>query len=295
MTLEQAGLSLAQAEVYEALLSHGIQTAGSLTRKTSLKRGLVYKVLDELVGYGLVGKEEVTGEVAKFAPKHPSALREFVEAREKKLKEASRSLDGIFPSLVSEFNLSSGGPGVQVFEGKDGIEKVLNDSLTSKTIIYTYADIEAVVGNIDAINKRYANRRDKLDIGKKAILLDTPFSREYMKNYHRLVTDIKLVSVKDAPPFQSALEIYDGKVAYITFAPEKMIGVIIHDPYLYALHKYMFETLWKLAPEYRGTTSSEQETENKERDERKKESSASENPKPMEEGKYEDDEYFTRL
>jgi hypothetical protein len=255
----------------------------------------VYKILDELVGFGLAEKEELSGEVAQFAPKHPSALREFMELREKKLKEATQSIEGIFPSLVSSFNLSSGGPGVQVFEGKEGVEKVLNDSLTSKTIIYTYADIEAIVGNIDAINKRYASRRDKLGIDKKAILLDSPFSQDYMKNYHRVVTDIKLVSVKDAPPFQSALEIYDGKVAYITFAPEKMIGVIIHDPYLYALHKYMFEALWERTPEYEtesGMKNKELDKKKKVEEERKKDQGKL---APMEEGEYDKDEYFTRL
>ncbi len=305
-TLKQAGLTDAQAEVYEALLSHGKQLAGALTRKTSLKRGLVYKALDELVGFGLAEKEEIPGEVAKFAPKHPSAIRDLVESRERKLKEAAQSLEGIFPTLVSNFNLSSGGPGIQVFEGRDGVEKVLNDSLSSKTIIYTYADIESVVKNIDAINRRYATRRDKLGIDKKAILLDTPFAREYMKNYHRLVTDIKLVSVNDAPPFQSALEIYDGKVSYITFAPEKMIGVIIHDPSLYALHKYMFEAMWEKTGEYKpesGSMNNESPTPQSvrtdsspragEREDPKK--VAPEKPVPMEEAKYDDDEYFVRL
>ncbi|MBP9751834.1 MAG: hypothetical protein KBD19_03175 [Candidatus Moranbacteria bacterium] len=294
-TLKQAGLTDAQAEVYETLLSHGKQPAGALTRKTSLKRGLVYKALDELVGFGLAEKEEKPGEVAKFSPKHPSAIRDLVENRERKLKEAAQSLEGIFPTLVSNFNLSSGGPGIQVFEGKDGVEKVLNDSLSSKTIIYTYADIESVVKNIDAINRRYAARRDKLGIDKKAILLDTPFAREYMKNYHRLVTDIKLVSVKDAPPFQSALEIYDGKVAYITFAPEKMIGVIIHDPSLYALHKYMFEAMWEKTTSYSSSSDKGQETGDKENEREGEKKAAPEKPAPMEEAKYDDDEYFVRL
>ena len=292
-TLRGAGLTDAQAEVYEALLAHGKQAAGPLTKKTSLKRGLVYKALDELVAFGLAEKEEKEGEVTKFAPKHPSAIRDLVESRERKLKEAARSLEGIFPTLVSNYNLSSGGPGIQVFEGRDGVEKVLNDSLSSKTIIYTYADIESIALNIDAINKRYATRRDKLGIDKKAILLDTPFARDYMKDYHWLVTDVKLVSVKDAPPFQSALEIYDGKVAYITFAQEKMIGVIIHDPYLYALHKYLFEALWERTPGFESRDTSHEVRE--EGTVPGKKQKTPEGPAPLEDERYGEDEYFTRL
>ena len=181
-TLKQAGLTEAQAEVYETLLKYGEQTAGSLTKKTSLKRGLVYKVLEDLVKFGLADKVEEAGKVARFIPKHPTHLRELVESRAKQLKDAELVLDGLLPSLVSEFNLISGHPGVLVYEGKEGVEKVINDSLSSKTEIYTYADIESVTKYIDSINKKYADKRDKLGIHKKALLLDTPFARKYMKD-----------------------------------------------------------------------------------------------------------------
>lgn len=249
-TLKQAGLTEAQAEVYEALLRHGEQTAGSLTKKTSLKRGLVYKVLEELVQLGLAGKTEEPGEVARFIPKHPTTLRELVDRRAKALKDIELVLDGLMPSLVSEFNLISGHPGVLVYEGREGVERVINDSLSSKTEIYTYADIESVTKYIDAINKKYVAKRDRLGIHKKALLLDTPFARKYMQDYHRLVTDVRLVGLQDVPPFQSIMEIYDGKIAYATFAPERMTGVIIEDPYLYAMHKYLFECLWERAGSY---------------------------------------------
>lgn len=288
--LKQAGLTDAQAEVYEVLLRHGEQTAGSLTKKTSLKRGLVYKVLDDLVGLGLAAKQEELGKVAHFFPKHPAVLRELVNRRQKTLKDAELVLDGLLPSLVSEYNLVSGSPGVLIYEGKEGIEKVLNDSLTSKTIVYTYADIEPIVKHIDAINRRYADKRDKLGIDKKAILLDTPFARKYMQDYHRLSTDIRLIALENVPPFQSAMEIYDNKVAYITFAEDKMLGVIIHDPYLYQMHKYLFEYTWNQARALDGTvTISASETSDKD------ESHKSDDITPLEDEPVGEDEYFTRL
>jgi fido (protein-threonine AMPylation protein) len=122
------------------------------------------------------------------------------------------------------------------------------------------ADIESIVKNIDEINSRYAAKRDKLGIDKKAILLDTPFAREYMKDYHKLSTDIRLIGLEEVPPFQSAMEIYDGKVAYITFAPEKMMGVIIHDLYLYEMHKYLFEFIWSKAGAFGVATAQKTKT-----------------------------------
>lgn len=288
-TLRQAGLTEAQATVYGLLLAQGSQRAGSIAKKTALKRGLTYKALDELVELGIAKKQEDEGKVALFVPEHPAKLRGLIETRTKRLKDAELLLDGLLPSLVSEYNLVSGTPGVLVYEGKEGIEKVLNDSLTSKTVIYTYADIEPIVKHIDAINRRYATKRDKLGLDKKAILLDTPFARGYMKDYHKLSTDIRLISLEKVPPFQSAMEIYDNKVAYITFAEDKMMGVIIHDPYLYQMHKYLFEYAWEAAS---GAGSAGDQAKQKDVRDVSKTSTGIVPPPDEAVG---EDEYFTRL
>lgn len=246
-TLKQAGLTEAQAAVYAALLTEGAQKAGHLAKKADLKRGLTYKVLEELRGFGLIEQREDASGVSVFSPEHPTKLRALIDGRAKQIKDSELVLEGLLPALTSQFNMASGSPGISIYEGIEGIERVLNDSLTSKTVVYTYADIEPIVKNIGAINSRYAAKRDRLGIDKKAILLDTPFARDYMRDYHRLSTDIRLIGLDETAPFQSALEIYDGRVAYITFAPEKMMGVIIHDPYLYAMHRYLFEYTWKQA------------------------------------------------
>lgn len=244
--LVESGLTQNQAILYELLIKSGPLRASNIVRRlgNSLSRPMVYLILNELVSLGLVEKDLMSGKVARFIPAHPTRIQDIAETRRKNADLVADAAASLIPRIVSEYNLATGKPEIYVYEGIKGIEKVLNDSLTSKTIIYTYADIESVVKNIDEINRQYATKRDSLGINKKAILLDTPFAREYMKGYHQEVTDIKLVSVAEAPPFKSALEIYDGKVAYITFAPDKMIGVIIHDPYLYEMHKYMFEYTW---------------------------------------------------
>lgn len=244
-TLTQAGLTEAQAVVYTALLKYGEQKAGPLTKKTPLKRGLVYKSLEDLVAFGLAEKKEDPGKVAVFLPKHPSNLRELVESRTKALQEAESVLEGLLPNLTSEYNLLSGTPGVLVYEGKEGIEKVLEDSLTSRTEILSYADIDAIARYIPQENKAYAKKREHKDISKRGIVLDTPLSREYLKNYHKLVTDTRFLKTEQAHHFESVMMIYDNKISYLTLTEKQKIGVIIADPQLYTLHKTLFETIWK--------------------------------------------------
>lgn len=242
-TLKQAGLTEAQAEVYEALLRHGEQVAGSLTKKTSLKRGLVYKALEDLVKLSLVGKTEEPGEVARFVPKHPTHLRELVGLRQKALKDAELVLDGLLPSLVSEFNLAQGKPGVSIYEGEEGVARILADTLTSHTDIYSYVDPQAVDKYFGQINKKYLKERKAQFIVKHLLVVKSPYIEgRYTKEKYPF-TEVRAIE-KAPDPFQVALQIYDGKVSYITLLPERIIGVIIEDPNIYALQKFLFERLY---------------------------------------------------
>jgi sugar-specific transcriptional regulator TrmB len=245
-TLARAGLSGDQSRVYEALLKQGPIPASKISSYVGLKRGLTYKILGELEEMGLVTKRDKPGAVALFEPAHPLKLKDLADQKAREASDAHVAIEGVIHSLISDFNLTSTKPGVLFYEGLDGIKKVLEDTLTSKTEICSYADIEAVMNNIEAINKAYVAKREKLGIKRRGILLDTPIAREYLKDYHTSVTESRLIHV-DAPPFQSIMNIYDGKIAYITLQPNKMIGVIIADQHIYEMHRYLFEYLWGIA------------------------------------------------
>src|SRR3989338_135756 len=172
LPLVAAGLEPDQAQIYEILLKNGPLKAGKVALKSTLKRGLVYKILDELVELGLVIKNEPAGKVAIFEPAHPLKIKEFAEAKEAKLKTAQLALDGILGNLTSDYNLALNKPGVQFFEGMDGIKKILDDSLASKTEIYSYADIESINKYIPDLNREYVAKRERLKIKKRGIVLD---------------------------------------------------------------------------------------------------------------------------
>ena len=77
-------------------------------------------------------------------------------------------------------------------------------------------------------------------------MLDTPFARDFLKDYHKQTTDIRLIK-QDSSPFHSVMQIYDNKISYITLSDKEMIGVIIEDPHIFEMHKYLFEYSWDKA------------------------------------------------
>jgi sugar-specific transcriptional regulator TrmB len=244
-SLSQAGLTYTQAKIYELLLKNGPLKAGKIHQKTDLKRGLVYKVLEELVDLGMVNKKE-PGKVAIFEAEHPAKLKDLAEKQEQKAKTAQLVLDGLLGQMISEFNLVSGRPGVQFFEGKEGIKRVLEDSLTSRTEIYSYADIDAINKYINDLNMDYVAKREKLKLKKKGIFLDTPETRRLLAGYHTDITESRVIK-HSGTPFATVMQIYDNKISYITLTRERMIGVIVEDPLIYHMHLYLFEYMWSTA------------------------------------------------
>lgn len=249
--LTQSGLTKEQAIVYEVLLKNGALPAGKISSKTAelnekipIKRGLVYKILDQLVDFGLIEKNEEPGKVAIFQVAHPLKIKELVEKKERQAKDAQLALDGVLSSLVSDFNLISGKPGIQYFEGEEGIRRVVFDSLSAKSEIYQYIDNEAANRYFPEINKEYIKIRKEKGIKKKMITIDGDYIRKNANKYDREFTDIHLIDGKKYP-FATAMSIYDNKISYITLKEDKKIGFIIDDADIAKMHRTLFEYMWE--------------------------------------------------
>jgi len=246
--LTDAGLSNDQAVVYETLLKLGESQASKLAKSvpTSLSRPLVYKVLEELIGLDLATKADSKGKVATFTPKHPVAISKIIDEQKERIEHTKKQFLTTSGKLSSLFNLSVGKPGVQFYEGKDGIWDVLMDSMNATEEILTYADLEAIAKYIPELNAEYSVLREEKDVKKRGLVIDSPAARKFLASYDGEVTHTKLISGTEATvPFQTVMQIYDNKVSYITLTDEYLVGIIITDHFIANTHKYLFESLWK--------------------------------------------------
>jgi sugar-specific transcriptional regulator TrmB len=240
--LQQLSLTENEALIYETLLQNGKQKASQIQKKTPLKRGLIYKNLENLEKKGLIVREDNNQKVSTFTPIHPNVLKGLAEQQVKQAQEAQNLLQDELGSLVSMYNLANNKPGVEFYEGLDGIKKVIYDTLTSKTTIYTYADMEQINKYIKKLNAEYATKRDGLDLQKKVLLVDSAFTHTFLKEYKK--TNLYVRFVKNVPHFATIMQIYDNKVSYVTLSTEKMIGIIIQDKSIYEMHKALFKNMW---------------------------------------------------
>ncbi len=241
----ELGLNKNETIIYEFLLKTGQTTAGNIIKNTPIKRGVVYNTLKDLQKKHLVS-EENKNKVAYFSPEHPGNLRAFIENREKKLQKARNTLESNISNMVSDFHLVSGRPGLNYYEGEAGIEKILNDSLTSTEVIRTYVDIEIYESKLRKFNEKFAKKREKLNIHKRAIVVDSPFARD-----HFLTVPIESTNeirfIDELSPQTVLLQIYDNKIAYISIEGENKLAVLIEDKNIYQMHRAIFEHNWKHA------------------------------------------------
>lgn len=247
--LTSIGLSREQAVVYEVLLKIGESPVRAISKalpaEVQISRPLVYKVLEELVALDAVAKTDAKGKIALFAPKHPNALAKVIDEQKERIERVKKQFVATSGKLSSLFNLSVGKPGVQFFEGEDGIWEVLMDSMNATEEILSYADIDAVEKYIPDLNAEYSAMREEQTVYKRVMLVDSKQGRDFISSYDHNVTKAKLIkSTEGQLYFQSIIQIYDNKISYITLTDEYLIGIIITNQNIADTHKYLFESLW---------------------------------------------------
>lgn len=243
--LQQFGLSKNQARVLDFLLENGEKKAVEVTWWTKQPRGVVYKSLEELIEKGLVEKIELPQMVARFRPVHPRQLEQLVQQQREQARKSLRLYDEILPSLTSTYNLATHRPGMKFYEGAEGLEKILDDTLKSKTDVLLFLNIDALMSEQEflRINETYKKKRTREKVRKKVIRAGFPFEGSDSTDPLQHLTEIRYTKEKTMP-FKSSIQIYDNKISYQIVDQGQIVSILIEDPHLYQMHKTMFELVW---------------------------------------------------
>lgn len=217
--LESVGLTAKEAQVYLALLECSEGSPAAIAKKSGLKRPTTYLILEALVEAGLASYAK-KGRGITYRPLSPYALAEMHSAKLDKLRNA-------LPDLASLSGGSAYEPQMAVFQGKKGLIQIMEDTLSSTKDILVWADMAAIVDGVfedywaDYIRKRVSKR-----IWVRAIMADTPASREFKKTGEKELREVHLISHQRFP-LKNEINIYDDKVAIISHSD--MVGVIIQN------------------------------------------------------------------
>lgn len=252
--LKELGLDELEISVFLQLLQNYTNRVSTIAYQLKLPRTTIQSALLRLEENELATKifEKNT---AIYSAVDPQELFAIVEARkrknDKKFDEIKDSLKKYMPELMGRMSSNENLPKIRFYRGKSGVKKVLFDTLTSKTELKGFINVDAMDKRVFEINREYVKAREKSNVKKRAFILDSQHARqdrESGKYSPKSYIAWKWID-KNLYPFSIEMNIYDGKISYLTYVEGDLVGVIIENDHIYEMHKSIWNLLWNLLPE----------------------------------------------
>lgn len=243
-TLQIIGLKDKEIEAYLVLLSLGQANAHQIAKQSELERTTIYKVLDNLTEKGLVIKV-IKGKKQAYIAESPKILKQLISKQEVALEQ-------VLPVLMAMQGSGKEKPVVKFYEHKDGLRKVLTDSLNCKEKIRR--DFAFVENMVDLFGLNFLHRHIDKRVEKKLkvkSLRRYPGKKDASKKdwYLKGENDKLLREVKYLDPevkFEPFIMIYDHIVVVISSKKESYAIVIESNEFSQAM-KTMFDIVWSTA------------------------------------------------
>lgn len=250
--LKKAGLSEAQASVYNCLLKNGAMTPAELAKITGQSRENCYMIAKKLVELDLI--EQTNDKKSKYRALNPTNLEILAEKRRKIVAKNEKFVKENLSSLLDIFYANNEMPGARTLEGMEGIKEVYNDNLRTKKDIYflrTKADSK-ILGHdsdMDSFLRQYRDQRPLLGIHTYALTPVTTFAVQHAKSGRDMALNFHRVWMPEED-YTAPVEIqaYGDKVALIAFG-ETQMATIITSPIIAEAMRQVLKMLMKLYEE----------------------------------------------
>lgn len=234
--LAQIGISGKRARFYLAALELGQAPVHKVAEKAGISRTTAYDILARLTRDGLVSRLPKDGRY-HIAVEDPTRLLGVLDDRR-------RMVETLLPELSSLYNRSAVKPRIRFYEGRDGINTVLYDTLEcrSKQLsgVLSMRDLLEVPGKLEM--EKYIAQRIARGIHLRVVR-----SRE--KEAGRALWPTRAADLRElryAPAgavFPMTIWTYDDKVSIISSRREHF-GMILESPEFAAMMANLFAVLW---------------------------------------------------
>lgn len=239
--LERLGLNKNEARVYYALLQQKEATAADLVKALGIHRNIVYDNLEKLIEKGLV-TFIIKNTKRLFISESPEALIEFLNTKKKKLEGDISLAKKLLPEISSIIGASGKKQSAYMFQGVQGVKKVLSHVLDAKE----YWDIGVTNASVDLLGESFwmnFNLKVKHRRIKEHLLLNSDFKKKVG------IIESKLRSFRVLPRKLNQITeivLFSNKVAIFVYAAVPTV-VLLEDRNVFNTFKKQFSLLWVLS------------------------------------------------
>src|SRR3990167_5472418 len=223
-----------EISIFLTLVQHGDLTILELSRKVSIPRSTVYRVVESLKKRGLA-----VDRIEENSHKISVVGIEKIELLIKQKQEEANYLQSMFGTVKTYFlkkdMLAQPETKVYFYRGKKGIEQMVWNVLQAKTEIlgYSYLYMNDFMGDVfmSRFREEFLQRkRNGRDI----------YSDSYLKSRSRYLS-------QDILDIDHQLDIYDDIVGIYNWHDGEVFGVEIHNKKVARLQRQIFEIVWQKA------------------------------------------------
>jgi sugar-specific transcriptional regulator TrmB len=225
-------------KVYRAAIELGDVPVARVIERCGLPKATVYGALTRLEQEGLIADWGQPGK-RRVVAYDPAILLEQLEARRQMLGE-------MLPQLRSLYNAAKGKPGIRFYEGLDGVEKALWDSLTTTSgeMYCTFAMAEII--EVPGLARMADFQAERLARGiDMKVMRSRGLDRQDIWSCSRAERRELRFSPDNAVLAMTML-IYDTRVAVVSSSKESY-GLVIESGEFSSLLRTMFMSVWAIS------------------------------------------------
>jgi len=238
--LQKLGLTGEESRVYVACLEINGGPVSTIAKKAGLHRVSCYHTLENLQKKRLLSQYTKNG-IKYFSPEPPEQLLHLTEEKVNLAKS-------ILPELTSLASAIAFKPKMRSYEGREGVEKIFEESLEAKGEILGYTNLKNIIDFFPEFFKEYTANRLKKRIKTRYLSPNTVESIHAIdpflpKAFDPVLIEILLVN-KDQFPFQNEVLIFNNSVGIVSLHKDELLGVIIESPTFARTMKAVFDLAW---------------------------------------------------
>lgn len=248
--LIELGFSGAAARLYDSLVEKGPLTILEASRATEIERTALYRLIDDLTSRGLV-EEVLEHKSRRLQAVTPQKIKDILDNEKRRVEKLENEFPE-FEKLISSLPQNNSTQ-VRYYRGISGIKQILwNETKAKNELIgYTHRNLEEVVGH--KYFEEYARELEKNKVVTRDLRCDSflvssdesGFVRRHIdKSVWRYLPDSVMHLTHN-------LDVYNGVVAMYYWQNEDVFGIEIENQMIAEMQRSIFETLWKLAENYK--------------------------------------------
>ncbi len=231
------GLSEKEAKIYLSCLELGPSPVSKIALGAKLNRVSTYDILKKLLHRGYVSEVNQNG-TKHFSATEPDMIKHDMRQRYINLKSALPELRRI--------NGSTQHPHIKYYEGTKAVKKIYSDTLQSTSEILNYADSRLLRQFWPEYDREYVAERVKRKIYLRGIAPKDEYGKAVAAKDKSSYREIRLVESKRFP-FCNEINIYNDKVAIVSFGKDEVLGMIIQSQEIADTQRAIFKMAWAFA------------------------------------------------